>query len=642
MTHSDSDDRAPSLEDAMSREATAVSHSPGAARRRWVVVLGLATYIVIAVVVFLPASPWNSTRLPSTIIGGYGYGDPAQMTWFLAWVPYALAHGLSLFHSNFIDYPSGVNLANGTPATLLALLASPVTATLGPVAAFNVLLRLAYATSASSMFLVLRSWCRTPAAFIGGLFYAFCPYMVTQGQTHLNLTFVPLPPLIVWLVYRIITGRSRNIARDGVWLGVVAAAQVYIEPELLVLVAVVLGVGVVVHLVLHRNAFAPRIVALARTGALSALVFVVLAGPLLWEIVAGPGHLTGPPLPVQSLQAYRADLLSPVVPTINQFIDPKSIGVFAVTLVHANLTENVGYLGVPLILLLGLIATKYRRDRLIIGSTALAVVAFVLSLGPILKVDGHATGLPLPEAVLEHLPHFDSLVPARFGFVVTLFATIALSVGGERLVLELRRVAPTLRASAIQVVEALLLVTAAAFVVPQIPFETKAPSWPTDTLSVLRAIPNNAVVLSYPLITYYDTAAMSWQAASKMRFRLIGGYATVQGADDVGTACPPLSKVPFVQEFLHQAQESASCYYPPPNRRENPRLALCSFIRTYRVRALVYWRIGAHPGEVRRLFDEVAGAPASRTRNGAIQVWVIRRDSSCARVAGSSKPTTTF
>ena len=115
------------------------------------------------------------------------------MTWFLSWVPYALRHGLSFFHTGFLDYPLGVDLANNTSVPLLGLLAAPVTVLLGPIAAFNILLRLAFASSSASMFLVLRNWCRWPAAFVGGLAYGFGPYMVTQGQNHLNLVFADDP-----------------------------------------------------------------------------------------------------------------------------------------------------------------------------------------------------------------------------------------------------------------------------------------------------------------------------------------------------------------------------------------------------------------------------------------------------------------
>ena len=76
-----------------------------------------------------------------------------------------------IFHTNYLDYPLGVDLANGTSVPLLGVLASPITFTLGPVAAFNILLRVAFASSAGSMFLVLRNWSRTSIAFAGGLVF---------------------------------------------------------------------------------------------------------------------------------------------------------------------------------------------------------------------------------------------------------------------------------------------------------------------------------------------------------------------------------------------------------------------------------------------------------------------------------------
>ena len=98
---------------------------------------------------FWPASPWNATRLPSTPFGGYGFGDPVGLTWALSWFTFALEHGLNIFHRDYLDFPGGANVINGAP--LLGLLATPITLTLGPFAAFNVLLRIAFASSAGSI-----------------------------------------------------------------------------------------------------------------------------------------------------------------------------------------------------------------------------------------------------------------------------------------------------------------------------------------------------------------------------------------------------------------------------------------------------------------------------------------------------------
>ena len=54
------------------------------------------------------------------------------MSWFLAWTPFALGHGLNPFFTNYIDFPLGVNLASNTSVPLLGFLAAPVTLALGP------------------------------------------------------------------------------------------------------------------------------------------------------------------------------------------------------------------------------------------------------------------------------------------------------------------------------------------------------------------------------------------------------------------------------------------------------------------------------------------------------------------------------
>ena len=84
----------------------------------------------IAVLAYWPVMPFDASKLPHLL--GAGAGDPAQMSWFLAWTPFALGHGLNPFFTNYIDYPLGVNLASNTSVPLLGLLAAPVTLRAGP------------------------------------------------------------------------------------------------------------------------------------------------------------------------------------------------------------------------------------------------------------------------------------------------------------------------------------------------------------------------------------------------------------------------------------------------------------------------------------------------------------------------------
>jgi hypothetical protein len=603
-------------------------------RKGLVITLCVVAYVVLAVAVFWPASPWNNSRLPSspisaTGVNAYGYGDAAQMTWFLAWVPYALRHGLSFFHTGFLDYPRGVDLANNTSVPILGLLAAPVTVLLGPIAAFNILLRLAFASSATSMFFVLRNWCRWPAAFVGGLAYGFGPYMVTQGQNHLNFVFAPLPPLIVWCLYELLFERQRRPRRMGILLGLLAGAQALISLEVLALLALVVAAGLVVLAVSSRGALKNQFGNLLSAAAPALVAFLILSGWYLWCLLIAPGHLIGPPGAVNTLQVYQTDLLGPIVPTFNEALTTHHFSIATRDYVGGDFSENTSYIGLPLLCLLGYFAIRWRRDALIVGSAFLAFLALVLSLGPRLVINGFEKSIRLPEALLTHLPVFDDVVPVRFSFIAWLFAVIAVTIGADRLVRRLwERPLSKRLTTAGRIATALSLMLAVAFIVPRVPFQTKAAGFPSDTEGVLNVIPSGSVVLAYPFPDEDNTAAMSWQAQDEMRFRIIGGYVTVQAGNngfptgpnypDYGIGSQPLLAQPFVQEYLTDGQFT----YASPSADVDPHRALCRFIGTYHVNAVIFWNHGVRSREIKRLFLSDFGVPSRETHNKQLLVWL--------------------
>ncbi|NNN07907.1 MAG: hypothetical protein HKL85_01780 [Acidimicrobiaceae bacterium] len=587
--------------------------------------LYLVFYFVVSMAVFWPSPPWDPSRLPSGFFSQYAFGDPPQMTWYLDWFPYAIRHGLDIFHTNLIDYPTGVNLASNTSVPLLGLIASPITLTLGPVAAFNILLRLAFFSSASSMFLVLRNWSRQPAAFIGGILYGFGPYMVTEGQSHLNLVFVPIPPLIIWCFYELLVVRRRSPIRMGLLLGALAGAQALIAPELLTMLAIVIAVGFVGVAVANRDHLRATFDDVLRAAPSSVGVFLVMTGYWIWSLLLGTGHVVGTVLQLGNLQQYRADLLGLIVPT-DQLFAPMKLQVVSLGYVGGNFTENLAYLSLPLVALVAVFAIVRRRNRLVLVSALLALVAFVLSLGSSLSVDNHLTGIPLPEAVFAHLPLSDNFIPARFGFVAQLFAVIAFTIGLDQFLWWLRRPhAATVRRQVIEVSGVTGVALALLLLIPQLPFKTTAAPWPPDTISVLKAIPPGSVVLTYPFTLPEYTEAMSWQAALDMRFRLIGGYATVQGGRDYGQQYQDLLHPSFVQEFLTRAQGTSSWvpFYPAPDLSLNPTTQLCTFVTKYHVGAVIYWKAGKSPKRALHFFTEALGSATKTTHDGTVKLWLL-------------------
>ena len=154
--------------------------------------LTLAGIAYLALSSFIWSNLWSHPT-SETICG---CGDPSLFDSFIEWPAYAIAHGLNPFHTTALHYPGGVNLLANTSVLAIGVVLAPITWLFGPIATLNVALTLAPAISALSMFVLLRRWVSwTPAAFIGGLFYGFSPFiLVALSWAHLMLGMAAIPP----------------------------------------------------------------------------------------------------------------------------------------------------------------------------------------------------------------------------------------------------------------------------------------------------------------------------------------------------------------------------------------------------------------------------------------------------------------
>lgn len=586
---------------------------------RFFTLLALASAIA-AVLLYWPVGPLDGTHLPAGATG-----DPAQAVWFLAWTPFALGHGLNPFETGYLYAPGHVDLADNTFMPLLGLLGGPVTVLLGPVASFNLLLRAAYVLSTVAMAAFLREVCTSRRAVaVGSLLYGFSPFLMTEGfgDAHLNLAFVPFPPLLAWCALRAVRGTARW-AGLGAVAGLLLAAQAYVAPDVVATLGVVAVAGVV------ALALAPRVRRRTDwrkglgTTVVAGAVFAVAAGPLLYWSVAGPGHLSGAVEQPKFLQAYHGDLLGPVVPTARQLLAPPSLLSMSSRFAAANPTEHVAYLGVPLALLLVVIGARFWRDSLVRFGVLLGLVAFVFSLGPALSVANRTTGVPLPETVLAHLPLLDSTVPARFALEALLCSALVVARGVDLWLSAWRRRTHPLRPALL----ATALLACALTLLPSFSAPELA-TGSTDVGPVLRGVPPGAVVLAYPYPKTPYNAPMVWAAQDGMGFRLLGGYAIAKGPDGDGVMSPPLLDPPAVQEYLVALEnKGVPLYYPgPPGGRATP-AELCTFLVRYHVAEVLLARRTAGSAAARRLVVDVLGRPARVSR--AFESWRVPSRRSC-------------
>jgi hypothetical protein len=565
-------------------------------------------YLTIAVVAFWPVFPGISHRL-------FGVeGDYVHGVWFLGWIPHALSHGLNPFFSQAIFVPTGVNLAQNTSSPLLGLATAPLATVFSPVVRANLVMLLGMPVSATAAFVVLRKWqIWVPAAALGGLVYGFSPYMENQSLAHLELIWLPLPPFMALTVASILQRRG-SPRRLGIQLGLLAAAQYFISPEVLTTVVLLTALAVVsVGAGGHSG-----IPVLARTIAKPFLIALVVGGALVaypvWMMLAGPQHFTGRTWPL--LNPYHNDAFSFLIPGLLEK--------------GGNVTEAGGYIGVPLLLVVVYLAWPSRRTPRMQLAVVVLAMAAVLSLGPYLSVDGRATGIPLPLWPLVHLPLLEDTLASRISFEVFACLAAVVAFGLDDLhrapsgTTQLGAMRPRTRPGqgAVAVAGVALMVLAVTLI-PQWPSHHPSPTKEARSLPapLRQGVPNgDPVAITYPYATVYNPEAMLWQVEDGFRFRLLGGYAFHPYSFGLPNLLPNVMNPPALQRFLASQGGVPTSIYGPPLPVDPALVASTrTTLDTNHVRLVIVDRAASGSAPVMKLFTEVLGPP--RMSDGQFSLW---------------------
>ena len=569
---------------------------------------------------------------------GIGSMDAIEQVWWLAWTAFALPHGHNVLLAQWQNYPSGQNFGVNGSMLALGVIFSPITKLFGPVVTWNVLMRLAVAISASSMCLVLRRWTAWwPAAFVGGLLYGFSAYTTywEGGGGYLFLIFVPLPPLVLLFLHEILARQRWRPVVAGVLLGLTCVVQYFISTEVLASTVTISAIAIVVLILWNRHDLIDRW-RYAATALVTGLgvAAVLLAAPVGFTL-AGPQHINGVPSPPSKLALIRGDLLSSIVPT-GQWLRPGH-GASGATFRYAGAL----YLGVPLVIALVAFAIFLRRRRVILFFGAMALIVFVLSLGPRLYIDGHRTPIRLPFTLLEHLPVLQGLLSERLALDTALFSAAMFAVGIDELRLRLMNGASSSRLSPVRMRQGAVVaavIISVAVIVPLIPARS-VPTTPTTsptvpsffTSTAVTAIPPGSVVLAYP---YPDGDSTGWisifhpgqsilldQAIAGMRFKVIGGYGWFpsptghSGTTDPAVLPPQSVQTLFDVAFTGRETPAQTALLSKADLTSDLR----QFLRRYGVQAVIVLDQGGRQSLVINHLTTALGPPVS---SGGVTVWL--------------------
>jgi hypothetical protein len=507
--------------------------------------LALACYLVMVVLL---------TPHLGAIFGAERYvgvrSDPTLYIWGFAWWPYAITHGINPLITHLIWAPRGADIAWNGDTPSLALLAWPLTNLVGPIAAFDIVTLSAPVLAALSAYLLCYEITnRFLPSLVGGWLFGFSAYEVAQLLGHLQVNFIAEVPLLLWLA------AMRYRGRIGTPMFVVGSALLLILEfgvgiELYTTTAVFAAGGlVVVYVLVRQSRGAITRIACELGGAYAASVLIL--SPYLYFLLRSASAV---PAIIHSPVKYSADLLNFVVPT-----PVTALGGSLLTGVTShfsgNLAEKDAYLGLPLILIVCLLAWRGRREPWVRVLAVSFLVVGVAELGPRLHIQGQtsfAIGVVhLPWYLFTKIPGIRDALPGRFAMYLSLLAAIMASLW----IATLNRK---------RILGIALVVAAIALLWPSPLAVSTPPSVKLLSTKAYRTVlPRRTTLLFLPYGSLGDS--MLWQAQDGLHYRTASGTGTIEPESFAMSAAVqmffagtvPLAYKADIISFCHQHKVTA-------------------------------------------------------------------------------------
>ncbi|HET7695043.1 MAG TPA: discoidin domain-containing protein [Vicinamibacterales bacterium] len=349
-------------------------------------------------------------------------GDPLLVTWILWWTSHTVPLTSAWWNAPAF-YPSSGVLAFSENLLSLAPIAAPIVhATGSPILAYNAAFLSSYVFSGLAAYFL--AWVLTRchvASFAAAVAYAFAPYRLSHIQHLQLLSSYWMPVAMAALHLFAASPRWR-------WAVLFAAAwalQALASGYYLFFLSTFVGLWLIWFV---PGRVSPR-------DAARLLIAWVVAGLLLAPILYGYRTVHASygfkRSPVEMVN-YSAD----VAGLVSASPDSRLWG-----WLHARVgSESEQFPGlVLLLLLLGSAAVGWRARKARASADAppgaprgtivfyggSAVLMWLFSLGPVVKLNGTPTGIPGPYALLAQLPGFDGMrVPARFWMLTVLCLSV--------------------------------------------------------------------------------------------------------------------------------------------------------------------------------------------------------------------------
>ena len=350
----------------------------------------------------------------STVCACNGASDPTLYIWAMAWWPYAILHGLNPLVTHYIYIaPGGFNLAAVTATPTAALLAWPLTATAGPVVAYNITTMLAPVVSAWFAYrLCLYVTRAASVSVVGGYLFGFSSYELAQLLGHLHLLYTFAIPALALLTLQHLDGVI-SARRYIVLSTILLILQLGLSSEMLFTLTCMGAISLICGYAFVGPEYRRRIVRLVPKLGIAYAAMGLLTLPFLYQELRGPTFANA---------HISADALSFLIPTTITRIGGQLFSSVSANF-PGNLAEQGTYLGLPLVAMAAAFVIERRRTAAAKTALAISVVALVWCLGSYLYVDGHRL-IPLPWKLFASLPMLHAIIPVRIGVYLSLVAVV--------------------------------------------------------------------------------------------------------------------------------------------------------------------------------------------------------------------------
>ncbi len=422
----------------------------------------LAGYTLLTLLVLAPVLPYARHALFG---GEVAAVDGWQNVWNLWWVHRAFTSGLNPFHTPYLYYPTGTDLHLQTLNISNGLIALPVTALFGPVAGYHSAVVLAFILAGMGGYALALHVCgHRLAAFVGGAIFTFAPFHMTKvwdGQLEL----IALQWLAFYAFFLLRTAepgseppgdhragwftmRQRDALLAGVFLAVIGYTSWYY-----LLFFAVYSVLFVALWLITTPGWAQRRALLGHMLVVGVVGAVLLAPILLPALadVQGTSTTINPDSPLDLILIHSANLFDFWLPSYTHPLWGATVKQFGAQW-HPYIRGwnlALGYSAVALAVLGGVVAWRVAWRW-----AALALIALVLALGPLLHIGPLRTSIYLPYALLLDLPGVGiARRPSHFVVITTLLLAPLAALGLRWL---LHRLAPPHRPLLLAVVIVLL------------------------------------------------------------------------------------------------------------------------------------------------------------------------------------------